>query len=518
VLGTSVVPLILRRHFPSLLPAHFISFPLSHMELTTAVRRLQHLDAHLSNNNATGLCTSDTAGQNQETVTIRDNRTGKTIDVPIKHNTIPALSLKSIGLRTYDPGFLNTASAISRISYIDGDKGILRYRGYPIEELAEKSTFLEVAYLLIKGELPDEHQYEEWTSRIMNHTYIHQNLISLLQTFRYDAHPMGMVVSSMAALSTFYPEANAALAGNDVFKNVQTRNKQIYRIIGKLPTIAACAYRHRNGRPYNEPVNHLSYVENFLYMLDHLQEKDYKPHPKLVKALEVLFILHADHEMNCSTAAMRHISSSLADPYVAVAGAASALFGPLHGGANEAVLHMLEGIGEKENVPKFLEEVKSKKKKLMGFGHRIYKNYDPRASIIKKTAYEVFEVCGREPLIEVAVELERQALADEYFVSRKLYPNVDFYSGLIYKAMGFPTDMFPVLFTIPRAVGWLAHWLELLDDPENKIVRPHQIYLGHDLRHYAGLEKRPAAKVATSKDFISQSSRRRMVSLAYRDN
>lgn len=481
---------------------------------TVAARRLQRLEAHLQISDV-DLCPSDTAasGDKKETVTITDNRTGKTIEVPIKNGTIAALNLKDLGLRAYDPGYLNTASATSRISYIDGDKGILRYRGYPIEELAEKSTFLEVAYLLVKGDLPNKQQYEEWTSRIMNHTYIHQNLISLLQTFRYDAHPMGMVVSSLAALSTFYPEANAALSGSGVFDDLQTRNKQIYRIVGKLPTIAACAYRHRMGRPYNEPVNHLSYVENFLYMLDHLQEKDYRPHPKLVRALEVLFILHADHEMNCSTAAMRHITSSLADPFTAVAGAAGALFGPLHGGANEAVLRMLESIGAKENVSKFLEEVKGRKKKLMGFGHRIYKNYDPRAAIIKKTAYEVFEVCGREPLIEVAIELERQALADEYFVSRKLYPNVDFYSGLIYKAMGFPTDIFPVLFTIPRAVGWLAHWVELLDDPENKIVRPRQVYLGHDLRHYPSMEERSAAKVTTSKDYISQNSRRRIVSL-----
>lgn len=445
------------------------------------------------------------------TLTVTDNRTGKSYEFPIKDGTVSALLLRKVsavpgdnGLMSYDPGFQNTANVTSRITFIDGDTGILRYRGYPIEVLAEKSNFLEVAYLLVNGNLPSSAQYKEWTKSIMTHTFIHENLISLMKTFRYDAHPMGMIISTIAALGTFYPEANPALRGEGVFKNNRIRNKQMFRIIGKVPTIAACAWRHRIGRPYNEPINELSYTENFLYMLDRLSETNYKPNPVLTRALEILFILHADHEMNCSTAAMRHIASSGADPYTAVAGAAGALYGPLHGGANEAVLHMLEEIGTVENVPKFIEEVKAKKKKLMGFGHRIYHNYDPRAKIIRKVAYEVFDSLGKEPLIEVATELERRALADEYFVSRKLYPNVDFYSGLIYKAMGFPTDMFPVLFTIPRVVGWLAHWIESLDDPETKIYRPRQVYLGEEIREYQPIETRVDAKVR-GQDYYSSS-------------
>lgn len=426
----------------------------------------------------------------KRTITLRDEQTGKEIQIKVKDDVIKATHFSDLGLRSYDPGYLNTASATSKITFIDGDKGILWYRGYPIEELAEKSTFLEVAYLLINGDLPSKEQLNFWTKIIMTHTYIHENLIQLMKTFRYDAHPMGMLISSIAALSTFYPEANPALSGTDIYQSKSMRNKQVFRIIGKLPTIAACAYRHRIGRPYNQPVSHLSYCENFLYMLDHLQEPNFKPHPKLVKALDILFILHADHELNCSTAAMRHIASSSTDPYTAVAGAAGALYGPLHGGANEQVLRMLQSIGSVAAVPQFLEDVKNKKKKLMGFGHRVYKNYDPRAKIIRTVAYEVFEVVGKEPLLEVALELEKRALADEYFVSRKLYPNVDFYTGLIYKAMGFPTDMFPVLFTIPRTVGWLAHWLELLDDPENKIVRPRQVYHGSGFRHFVDIENR----------------------------
>eukprot|EP01114_Cavostelium_apophysatum_P024313 TRINITY_DN9474_c0_g1_i1.p1 TRINITY_DN9474_c0_g1~~TRINITY_DN9474_c0_g1_i1.p1 ORF type:complete len:512 (-),score=104.69 TRINITY_DN9474_c0_g1_i1:93-1628(-) len=434
---------------------------------------------------------------------VTDKRTGKTIQVPIENDTIKATDLAKLNIRSYDPGYLNTASAISKITYIDGDKGILLYRGYPIEQLAEKSNFLEVAYLLINGELPTKPQFEQWERRIMTHTYIHENLIDLMKTFRYDAHPMGMLISSVAALSTFYPEANPALSGSDIYKNHSIRNKQIFRIIGKLPTIAACAYRHRIGRPYNQPAHNLSYTENFLYMMDHLSEVKFRPHPKLVRALDVLFILHADHEMNCSTAAMRHIASSQADPYTAVAGAAGALFGPLHGGANEAVLRMLEAIGNVDNVPAFIQDVKDKKKKLMGFGHRIYKNYDPRAKIIRDIAHDVFDILGKEPLIEVATALEKAALSDDYFISRKLYPNVDFYTGLIYKAMGFPTDMFPVLFSIPRAVGWLSHWLEFLDDPHNKIVRPRQIYVGNDRRDYQRMEERP--KQGGSSDFQTKS-------------
>ncbi|KAM9972156.1 hypothetical protein ACTFIW_003513 [Dictyostelium discoideum] len=455
------------------------------------------------------------ADKKKETVTVTDNRNGKSYDFKIKNDTINALNFKELqlakgdgGLMIYDPGFQNTAVVTSYITYIDGDKGILRYRGYPIEELAERSNFLEVAYLLINGNLPNKSQLDGWSNKIMTHTFLHENLVGLMKTFRYDAHPMGMLISTVAALGTFYPEANPALAGGDIFKSENVRNKQIYRIVGKLPTIAACAWRHRIGRPYNTPVNHLGYTENFLYMLDKLSEPDYKPNPVLCRALEILFILHADHELNCSTAAMRHISSSGTDPYTSVAGAAGALYGPSHGGANEAVLDMLIHIGSKENIPQFISDVKSKKKKLMGFGHRIYKNYDPRAKIIRRVAYEVFESLGKEPLIEVATELEKQALEDEYFVSRKLYPNVDFYSGLIYKAMGFPTDMFPVLFTIPRAVGWLAHWVEHLEDPETKIYRPRQVYKGEWFRNYVPIDGRPPAKVRSQDSYSSATTKR----------
>lgn len=431
----------------------------------------------------------------KDRLTVVDNRTGKKYEIPIKNHTINALALKDIvsdgeGLMSYDPAFQNTAVVTSRITFIDGDKGILRYRGYPIEQLAEKSSFLEVAFLLINGALPDKKQLDDWSEKIMTHTYIHENLVSMMKTFRYDAHPMGMLISSMAALGTFYPEANPALRGSDIFKNERIRNKQIYRIIGKLPTIAACAWRHRIGRPYNEPGANLSYTGNFLYMLDKLSEVKYHPNPVLERALEIMFILHADHELNCSTAAMRHISSAQSDPYTAVAGAAGALYGPLHGGANEAVLDMLEQIGTIDKVPQFIQDVKARKRMLMGFGHRIYKNYDPRAKLIRQTAYAVFDVLGREPLIEVAQELEKAALSDEFFISRKLYPNVDFYSGLIYKAMGFPKDMFPVLFSIPRAVGWLAHWIEHHEDKETKIYRPRQVYLGQDERPYVPIDQR----------------------------
>ncbi|EGG16640.1 citrate synthase [Cavenderia fasciculata] len=455
------------------------------------------------------------ADAKKETLTVIDNRTGKQYNIKIKNQTISALAFREIseqkgdnGLVVYDPAFQNTAVVTSTITYIDGDKGILRYRGFPIEELAERSSFLEVAYLLINGNLPNKSQLDGWSHKIMTHTFLHENLVGLMKSFRYDAHPMGMLISTVAALGTFYPEANPALAGQDIFKSENVRNKQMFRIIGKLPTIAACAWRHRIGRPYNTPVNHLGYTENFLYMLDKLSEQDYKPNPVLCRALEILFILHADHELNCSTAAMRHISSSNTDPYTAVAGAAGALYGPLHGGANEAVLDMLQQIGTKENVGQFVADVKAKKKKLMGFGHRIYKNYDPRAKIVRRVAYEVFESLGKEPLIEVATELERQALNDEYFVTRKLYPNVDFYSGLIYKAMGFPTDMFPVLFTIPRAVGWLAHWIEHHEDPETKIYRPRQVYKGEWFRNYVPIEGRPPAKVRTQESYSSATTKR----------
>jgi citrate synthase len=476
----------------------------------------RHLQPPSEESRFTVVDTAATKGNekdNKNKLTILDNRTGKTYEIPIQNHTINATLLKKIeadgeGLMSYDPAFQNTAVVTSRITFIDGDKGILRYRGYPIEQLAEQSSFLEVAFLLINGNLPVKRQLDDWSEKIMTHTYIHENLVSLMKTFRYDAHPMGMLISTMAALGTFYPEANPALRGSDIFKNERVRNKQIYRIIGKLPTIAACAWRHRIGRPYNEPGANLTYTGNFLYMLDKLSEVKYHPNPTLERALEIMFILHADHELNCSTAAMRHISSAMSDPYTAVAGAAGALYGPLHGGANEAVLDMLEQIGTVENVPKFIQDVKSRKQKLMGFGHRIYKNYDPRAKIIRRTAYEVFDILGKEPLIEVATALEEAALNDEYFISRKLYPNVDFYSGLIYKAMGFPKDMFPVLFTIPRAVGWLAHWIEHHEDKETKIYRPRQVYLGEDVRPYVPLDSREELDVRSQDSYSSNTAKR----------
>ncbi|KAI9146362.1 citrate synthase-like protein [Paraphysoderma sedebokerense] len=378
--------------------------------------------------------------------------------IQVENATIKAKAFAELGLSIYDNGYLNTAVCRSKVSYIDGEKGILRYRGYNIEELAEKSSFLEVAFLLIYGELPDRAQLEQWETKVMRHTYIHENLIDYMKSFRYDAHPMGMCCSTIAALSTFHPEASTAIHGDHIYKSESMVNKQILRLLGKVPTIAACAYRHRIGRPYNYPSNELGYTENFLYMLDKLSETNYKPNPTLAKALDVIFILHADHELNCSTSAMRQICSTGIDPYVGVSGATAALYGPSHGGANEAALRMLEEIGTVDRIPAFIEEVKQKKRRLMGFGHRVYKSYDPRAKILKKIAAEVFEVMGKNDLIDVARELERIALSDEYFIKRNLYPNVDFYSGIIYKAMGFPTDMFPVLFCIARTSGWLAHW------------------------------------------------------------
>ncbi len=425
-----------------------------------------------------------------DTLTIIDNRTGKKYDIPIMQDTIRAMDLRQVkvkdddfGLMTYDPAFMNTASCKSSITYIDGDKGILRYRGYPIEQLAEKSNFLETAYLLLYGELPTKSQYEEWVHNITFHTMIHENIKKLMDGFHYDAHPMGMLISTIGALSTFYRD------GADIH-NPQARQKQIWRLIAKMPTIAAFAYRHSQGRPYVYPDNSLGYIENFMSMLWKMTEPNYKAHPTLVKALDVLFILHADHEQNCSANAMRSIGSSHVDPYSAMAGAAAALYGPLHGGANEAVLHMLDEIGTKDKVPEFIKGVKSGSGKLMGFGHRVYKNYDPRAKVIKRLADEVFEVTGRNPKLDIALELERIALEDEYFIKRKLYPNVDFYSGLIYQAMGFPIEMFPVLFSIPRTVGWLAQWEEMLNDPDQKIARPRQIYLGPGERDYVVMSKR----------------------------
>lgn len=426
----------------------------------------------------------------KDTLTITDNRTGKTYEIPIEHETIRAIDLRQIkvheddfGLMSYDPAFLNTASCRSEITFIDGDAGILLYRGYPIEQLAEQSSFLEVAYLLIYGELPSADQLAYWENRVMRHTYIHESLAELMKDFRYDSHPMGMLIGSIAAMSTFHAEAKN-------FDDPDVRQKQIWRILGKLPTVAAFAYRRRIGRPFNYPDSTLGYSSNFLYMLDYMNEHDYEVNDTLAHALDVLFILHADHEQNCSTATMRAIGSSRVDPYSAMAGAAAALYGPLHGGANEAVLRMLNEIGDISAVPDYIKRVKNREVRLMGFGHRVYKNFDPRASIIKKVAYEVFDVTGKNPLIDIALELERIALDDEFFVSRKLYPNVDFYSGIIYQAMGFPIDMFPVLFAIPRAAGWLAQWVEMIDDPEQRIARPRQVYLGYDKRDYVPVEER----------------------------
>src|SRR5262245_51415966 len=391
----------------------------------------------------------------KNSLTITDNRTGKSYEVPIENETIRATDLRQIkvdpddfGLMTYDPAYLNTASCKSTITFIDGDKGILHYRGYPIEQLAERSSYLETAYLIIYGELPEKDELEYWDNRIMRHTYIHEDLAQMIKIFRYDAHPMGILISAIAALSTFHPEAKN-------FTDPEIRQKQIWRILGKLPTIAAFAYRVRIGRPFNYPDSTMAYTSNFLYMLDYMHQRDYEVNPVLARALDVLFMLHADHEQNCSTAAMRGIGSSRVDPYSAMAGAAAALYGPLHGGANEAVLRMLNEIGSVQNIPGFIKRVKAGEGRLMGFGHRVYKSYDPRAKIIKQTADAVFEVTGRNPLLDIALELERIALEDEYFISRKLYPNVDFYSGLIYQAMGFPVEMFPVLFAIPRTAGWI---------------------------------------------------------------
>ena len=426
----------------------------------------------------------------KDSLTITDNRTGKTYEIPVEHDTIRAIELRQIkvndddfGMMVYDPAYLNTASCKSNITCIDGSEGILRYRGYPIEQLAERSHFLEVAYLLIYGDLPTQAQLDYWTNRIMRHTYIHEDLAEQMKSFRYDAHPMGMLISAIAAMSTFHPKANQ-------FDVLKIREKQIWRILGKLPTIAAFAYRIRIGRPFNYPDSTLGYTGNFLYMLDFMGEHDYEVNPVLARALDVLFILHADHEQNCSTSTMRAVGSSRVDPYSAMAGAAAALYGPLHGGANEAVLRMLTEIGSVSNIPAYVDRVKKGEMRLMGFGHRVYKNYDPRASIIKRIAHEVFEVTGTNSLLDIALELERIALEDEYFVSRKLYPNVDFYSGIIYQAMGFPVDMFPVLFAIPRAAGWLAQWCEMIDDPEQRIARPRQIYLGHGKRDYAPVSSR----------------------------
>ena len=426
----------------------------------------------------------------RETLSITDNRTGKQYELPIKNGTIRALDLRQIktdgsdfGLMSYDPAFNNTALCNSRVTFIDGEAGILRYRGYPIEELAEKSNYLETAYLILRGELPSRAQLEEWSYHITHHTFIHESIKKFLDGFHYDAHPMGMMISTMAALSTFYPDAK------EIF-NQESRLKQTWRLIGKMPTLAAFAYRHSLGMPYAYPDNELSYTGNFLNMLFKTTELKYRPNPTLEHALDVLFILHADHEQNCSATAMRNVGSSHVDPYSATAAATAALYGPLHGGANEQVLRMLMEIGSVARVPEYIKRVKAGETKLMGFGHRIYKNYDPRARIIKRAADAVFEVMGRNPLLDIALECERIALEDDYFVRRRLYPNVDFYTGLIYQSMGFPVTMFPVLFAIPRTSGWIAQWEEMLLDTEQKIARPRQVYLGPEQRAYIPIDQR----------------------------
>jgi citrate synthase len=432
-----------------------------------------------------------------DSLTITDNRTGKTYEIPIMYGTFPTYGaairtadLRQIkasdddfGLMGYDPAFMNTASCKSAITHIDGERGILRYRGYPIEQLAEQSNYLEVAYLTIHGELPTKIQYDEWAHNIIHHTMVHENIKKFMDGFNYDAHPMGMLVSGLAALSTFYPVSKKV-------RDAGTRKLEIYRLIGKVITLGAMAYRHTKGLPYVMPDNDLSYAGNFMNMLWKMAEPKYKPNPVLEKALDVLFILHADHEQNCSANAMRSVGSSEADPYCTAAGATAALYGPLHGGANEQVLRMLRQIGAKDKIPQFVQDVKDRKALLMGFGHRVYKNYDPRARIIKRLAEQVFEVTGRNPLLDMALELERIALEDEFFVKRKLYPNVDFYSGIIYEAMGFPTDYFTVLFAIPRMSGWLAQWQELITDAEQKIARPRQVYSGVAIRDFEPMEKR----------------------------
>jgi citrate synthase len=432
-------------------------------------------------------------------ITIIDNRTGKKYDLKVSEGgTIRATDLKQItaggdgvGLRTYDPGYVNTAACISRISYIDGDKGILRYRGYPIEELAAKSTYTEVSYLLQYGELPSRPELARWDEALRRHSALPVFVENAVAALPHDAHFMGTILTAINALSTGHPEQNPALAGQDIYKSKEIQDKQIVRLIGKMPAIAALAYHRASGRQFAQPNTELSYSENFLYMLDAGATRDYKPNPRLARAIDIMFTLHAEHEMNCSTAAARHLASSGVDVYTAVAGAIGALYGPLHGGANEAVLRMLERIGSVENIPAFLEGVKNKKEKMFGFGHRVYKNFDPRAAIIREVAEEVFEIQGRDPLIDVAIALEKAARADSYFKERKLYPNVDFYSGLVYKAMGFPTQYFTVLFAVPRVAGYLAHWRESLADPDTKIIRPQQDYKGVWFRHYQGMDSRP---------------------------
>jgi citrate synthase len=424
------------------------------------------------------------------TLSVTDNRTGRSYEIEINDGTVRSTDFRQIrvsdddfGLMTYDPAYMNTASCRSEVTYLDGENGVLEYRGYPIEQLAEQSTYLEVAYLLVNGELPSSQQLEEWIGEITIHTFVHENVKAFIQGFRHDAHPMGMLLGSVGALSTFYPDAN------DI-KDPENRHIQTIRLIAKMPTLAAFAYRHNMGQPYVYPDNDLAYSGNFLNMMYKMTELKYQPDPRLERALDILFILHADHEQNCSTSAVRSVGSSQVDPYSAIAAGVAALYGPLHGGANEAVLRMLKRIESKENIPDFIAGVKQGDERLMGFGHRVYKNYDPRAKIIKKACDDVFEVTGKNPLLDIATELERIALEDEYFISRKLYPNVDFYSGLIYEAMGLPVAMFPVMFAIGRTSGWIAQWLEMVQDSEQKIARPRQIYTGERSRDYVSLAQR----------------------------
>ncbi len=426
----------------------------------------------------------------KDTLTITDNRTGKSYELPIENDTINAMHLRQIkvkdddfGMMSYDPAYSNTAHCTSRVSFIDGDKGVLIYRGYPIEILAEKSNYLEVAYLLLNGQLPTKTEFDKWEHDLTHHTYIHENIKKFIDGFRYDAHPMGMLLSTVGALSTFYPEAS------DIF-NPDIVEISIQRLISKMPTLAAFSYRHAMGLPYVYPDNSLSYVGNFLNMMFNIAEKDYVPNPVIEKAIDILFILHADHEQNCSASAMRNVGSSLPDPYSTTAAAIAALYGPLHGGANESVLEMLGEIGSKDRISQYIDRAKKGEFRLMGFGHRVYKSYDPRAKVIKKIAHDVFEVTGENPLLEIALELEKIVLEDEYFVKRKLYPNVDFYSGLIYQSMGLPSSMFTVLFAIARTSGWLAQWKEMLSDPERRIARPRQVYLGEMDKKFVPISKR----------------------------
>ena len=424
-------------------------------------------------------------------LSVVDQRTGKSYELPITDGAINATDLAKVKspagavTRSFDPAYMNTVNCISKVSFIDGDKGILEYRGYPIEQLAEGSTFLETAFLVVYGELPNEKQLRTFTKKVMKNSSYHVGLEPFIKAFRHDAHPMGMLSTLIAAMSSFYPDSNPAYVGANIYKEKKERNKHIYRVLGCAPAIAAACYRHRVGKPIISPNENLGYVENFLYMMDaETTDPNYRPHPKIVKALDILFILHAEHELNCSTAAIRHMASSQSDVYSSLAGAVTALYGPRHGGANEAVLRMLEEIGSVDRIPQFIKDVKDRKKVLMGFGHRVYKNYDPRATIVRKIAEDVFAIVGKEPLVDIAMELEKIALTDDYFVKRKLYPNVDFYSGVIYKALGIPTEMFTILFALPRLAGWLAHWYEFLDDPHNKIVRPRQIYKGYKRRNF----------------------------------